>query len=224
MKGKDPVRRVPRLRDDVSTVVSTLEDEDDLLEVVLTGDLSATGYAGITIRESRIAGSTLTGSRVLQASFIDCVIADTDLSGALLEDCLFERVELQHCRLSGVQAQGTRFTDVAMLDCKADGGNFRMTVWERCEMRDSNLTDSDFYGARLPGSRIHGCDLSNVELAKCDLAGSHLQRSRLEGIRGGDSLRGITIGSDQIIPAALALFTAIGVTVDDSEEAPGPSG
>ena len=86
----------------------------------------------------------MTGSRLLRATFIDCMVADSDLSGAVLEECRFERVEFQHCRLSGVQAQGIRFSDVAMLDCKIDGGNFRMTVWERGELRDSNLVECDF--------------------------------------------------------------------------------
>ncbi|MBO0731144.1 MAG: pentapeptide repeat-containing protein, partial [Acidimicrobiaceae bacterium] len=172
-------------------------------------------YSALTLRECRIAGAAFTGSCLVRATIVDCVITEAELSGAVLEDCRFERVEFQRCRMSGVQAQGSRFRDVALLDCKVDDGNFRMTDWEWGEMRDSNLVDSDFYGSRLPASRIHGCDLSNVEFSKCDLAGSHLQRSRLDGIRGGDSLRGVTIGSDQVIPAALALFGAVGISIDD---------
>lgn len=217
MNRRDPIRRVPRLGDGELEARRSLEDEDDLVGVVLAGDFTATEYSALTLRESRITGAAFTGSHLLRATFVDCVVADSDLSGAVLEGCRFERVEFQHCRLSGVQAQGSHFVDVAILDCKIDGGNFRMTVWERGELRDSNFVDSDFYGARLPASRIHGCDLSNVEFSKCDLAGSQLQRSRLEGVRGGDSLRRVTINSDQIIPAALALFAAIGISVDDDE-------
>ncbi len=190
MNRKDPARRLPRLGDEQLPEVRVLEDEDDLVGVVVSGDFMALEYSDLTLRESRVAGAApLTGSHLLRATVVDCVITDCDLSGAVLGDCRFERVEFQHCRLSGVQAQGSRFSDVAMLDCKIDGGNFRMTVWERGELQDSNLVDSDFYGARLPGSRIQGCDLSNADFSKCDLAGSHLQRSRLEGIRGADFLR-----------------------------------
>jgi hypothetical protein len=67
----------------------------------------------------------------------------------------------------------------------------------------------------MPGSRVHGCDLTNVDLSKCDLSGSRLQGSRLDGIRGGEGLRGVTVGSDQLIPTALAVFGALGISVDD---------
>jgi uncharacterized protein YjbI with pentapeptide repeats len=217
MNRKDLARRLPHLGDEQLAEVRFLDDEDDLLGVVVVGDFMALECSDLALRESRLAGAAFTGSHLLRATFVDCVITDCDLSGAVLADCRFVRVEFQHCRLSGVQAQGSRFSDVAMIDCKIDGGNFRMTSWERGELQDSNLVDSDFYGARLPGSRIQGCDLSNVEFSKCDLAGSRLQRSRLEGIRGADFLRGVTISSDQIIPAALALFAAIDISVDYDE-------
>jgi uncharacterized protein YjbI with pentapeptide repeats len=60
-----------------------------------------------------------------------------------------------------------------------------------------------------------GCDLSGVDLSKCDLAGASLQGSTLERITGAEALRGVTLGSDQIVPAALALFGALGIRVND---------
>ena len=216
--GRDrSARRPPRLPDEASSSLDALADEDDVIGAMVSGDFIGAELSLLTLRECRLSSAAFTGSRLVRATLIDCLITDCDLSGTIWEDCSFERVEFRHCRLSGIQAQGSRFADVAMTDCRIDGGNFRMTVWERCELHDSNLVDSDFYGARLPASRIHGCDLSDVEFSKSDLAGSQLQRSRLDGIRGGDSLRSVTIGSDQIIPAALAIFAAIGVQVDDEE-------
>jgi uncharacterized protein YjbI with pentapeptide repeats len=217
MIRKDPGRRPPRVNEEALTRVHSLTNDDDLLGVVVSGDFTAEEYPLLTMRQCRVDGATLTGTHLVRGTFVDCIFVDSELSGAILTDCRFERVEFRRCRLSGVQAQGSHFKDVGMLDCKADGTNFRMTVWERGELRDSNLVDSDFYAARLPGSRIHGCNLTRVEFSKCDLSGSHLQRSRLEDLRGGDSLRGVTIGSDQIIPAALAVFGAIGISVDDDE-------
>ena len=215
MTRKGPARRTPRLDDEELATLSVLRDDDELFAVSLRGDFTAAEFSDLEVRESRIDGAALTSSRLRRATFVDCVVVDSELSGAVLEDCHFERVEFRHCRVSGVQAAGCRFTDVALFDCKADGGNFRMTVWERGELRDSNLVDSDFYGTRMPGSHIHGCDLSNSDFSKCDLAGSHLQDSRLDGLRGGDSLRGVTIGTDQLIPVAVAIFAAIGISVDD---------
>ena len=79
------------------------------------------------------------------------------------------------------------------------------------------LVDADFYGASLPGSRFYGCDLNGVELSKSDLAGSRLHHSRFERLRGAEALRSVTIGSDQIIPTALAVFAAFDIHVSDDD-------
>jgi hypothetical protein len=34
-------------------------------------------------------------------------------------------------------------------------------------------------------------------------------------VRGGESLRGVTISSDQLIPAALVVFASMKIRVDD---------
>ena len=215
MSQKDGERRRPRLDEEALTAWTELVDEDDLVDTALSGDFVGAEISLVAVRQSRVEGAAFTGARLIRAAFVDCVIVDSEWSGATLEDCRFERVEFRRCRMSGVQAHGSRFADVALLDCKADQGNFRMTSWERGELRDSHLVDSDFYGARMPGSRLHGCDLTNVDLSKCDLSGSRLQGSCLDGIRGGEGLRGVTVGSDQLIPTALAVFGALGISVDD---------
>jgi uncharacterized protein YjbI with pentapeptide repeats len=151
----------------------------------------------------------------VRASFVDCVIVDSDLSGVRLDDCRLERVELRRCRVSGLQATKTQFTDVAFIDCKADAASFRMTVWARAELRDCNLVESDFTGAQLPGTRLEGCDLAKADLTKSDLTGARLHRSNLQDVRGGESLRGVTIGSDQLIPAALAVFASMKIRIAD---------
>jgi len=96
-----------------------------------------------------------------------------------------------------------------------DGANFRMTKWESAEFWNCSLAEADFYEASLPGSRFQSCDLTGVQLSKTDLTGTRLHGSTLEGIHGADNLRGVTIGSDQMIPAALAVFGALNILVDD---------
>jgi hypothetical protein len=45
-----------------------------------------------------------------------------------------------------------------------------------------------------------------------------LHGSTLEAIAGAESLHAVTIGSDQVIPLALALFGTLGIRVDDEPE------
>jgi uncharacterized protein YjbI with pentapeptide repeats len=208
-------RRLPRLDDDVVADGVTFTDEADITGAVIRGDFVGSEFHLVALRQCRVEGATFTGSQLIRATFVDCLIVDSDLSGALLEDCRFERVELRRCRLSGVQAPKSQFTDVALIDCKADAASFRMTVWERAEFRDSNLVESDFYSAKLSGSQVFGCDLGKADLSKSDLTGTRMQRSNLNDVRGGESLRGVTISSDQIIPAALAVFKSMKIRIDD---------
>ena len=126
------------------------------------------------------------------------------------------RVEFRSCRLSGLQAPTGTFSDVGFVDSKLDGGNCRMTTWTRAELIDSDLSDSDFSSAALPGSHVLRCNLTAAQFSKSDLTGSRIVGSKVDGLRGAESLRGVTIGSDEVIPVALAIFGALGIAVDDS--------
>ena len=214
-RSAEPERRLPRLDDDLTTELSELEDEAEVTDAIFRGDFGGTEVHFVSLRQCRLEEVLLIGSRVIRASITDCVFTDCNLSGALLEDCRLERVEFRRCRISGIQAPRTQFTDVAFVDCKADAASFRMTTWERAEFRDCNLVESDFYSAKLPETRLHGCDLARADFSKAELAGSRMQRSNLTDIRGGESLRGVTISSDQLIPAALAVFTSMKIRIDD---------
>jgi uncharacterized protein YjbI with pentapeptide repeats len=215
MSEKDSERRTPRLDDDLPVEIAELDDEVEFMDAIVRGDFGGSELHLIGLRQCRVENATLIGARLIRATFVDCVIVDSDLSGALLEACRLERVELHRCRISGIQTPKSQLTDVAFLDCKGDAASFRMTTWERAEFRDCNLVESDFYSAKLPGSRFHGCDLGKADLSKADLKGTRMQRSNVTDVRGGESLRGVTISSDQIIPAALAVFASMKIRIDD---------
>jgi uncharacterized protein YjbI with pentapeptide repeats len=215
MARKEEERRAPRVDDDLLTECGAVDDEAEVTDAMVQGDFAGSELHLVAFRQCRVESATFTASRLTRAAFVDCVVVDSDLSGVLLEDGRLERVEFLRCRLSGLQAPKSQFTDVAFVDCKADAAAFRMTTWERAEFRDCNLVESDFYGAKLPGSRIQGCDLTRADFSKADLTRSRLQRSNLTDLRGGDALRGVTLGSDQLIPAALALFAVMKIHIDD---------
>ena len=215
MSSKRDTRREPRLDEELATECTAIEDETDITDTMVRGDFSATELYLVSVRQCRVEGARFTGSRLVRTSFVDCVILDSDLSGVRLDDCRLERVEFRRCRVSGLQATKSQFTDVALFDCKADAASFRMSVWERAELRDCNLVESDFTGAKLPGSRVEGCDLAKADLTKCDLTGTRLHRSNLTDVKGGDALRGVVISSDQLIPAALAVFASMKIRIED---------
>jgi len=215
MTEKVFARVSPRVSADLTTPVPSLLDETQFAEMAIVGDHSDVDAELIEAISCRFDEVQLTGSRLVRCRLTDCMVTACDFSGAVLEDSSFRRVEFHGCRLSGVQAQHSSFEDVAFFDCKMDGANFKMTEWEVAELQNCDLVDADFYGASLPGCRLEGCDLSGVQLAKADLTGVSLRGSVLERIEGAESLRGVTIGSDQVIPTALVVFGALNIVVDD---------
>ena len=215
MATKSAARALPRIAEDLPTESPSLADEARITDVTVTGDYAAVQVKLAEIANCRVEGAQLIGSRLTRCTFVDCLGVASDFSGVVLEDCSIRRVEFRGCRFSGLQAQHSFFEDVAFFDCKIDGANFRMTEWKSAEFHDCELVDADFYGSSLPGSRFQSCDLSGAQLSKVDLNRSQLNGSRLERIQGAESLRGVIIGSDQVIPVALAVFGTLNISVDD---------
>jgi uncharacterized protein YjbI with pentapeptide repeats len=215
MATNSAARALPRVAEDLPTESPVLADEAQIIDVAVTGDYVGLQVELVEIASCRVERARLTGSRLTRCTFVDCVAIASDFSGVVLEDCSLRRVEFHECRLSGLQAQQSHFDDVAFFGCKIDKANFRMTEWKSAEFHDCELVEADFYQSSLPGSRFQSCDLSGAELSKADLSRSQLNGSKLERIQGAEGLRGVIIGSDQVIPVALAVFGTLNITVDD---------
>jgi uncharacterized protein YjbI with pentapeptide repeats len=210
-------RVLPRLAAGLRSQALDLCDEAELIGLALSGDASGAAVADVEVLECSLGGVRLTGASFERSRLADCVVTDADLSGVVLDDCSLQRVEFRSCRLSGLQAAGCRFADVGFVDCRLDGANFRMSAWERADFAGCDLADADFYDAGLSDARLLRCDLSRVQLSKARLDGADLRGSTLADVQGADSLRNVTIGTDQVIPMALAVFGALGVVVDDGD-------
>jgi uncharacterized protein YjbI with pentapeptide repeats len=208
-------RKSPNLADKQRSKVSELHGDVDLNDAAVSGDFSGCELIEPVFSECHFEQAMFTGGILRYARFVDCVMTNSDLSGTTLEDCSMSRVEFRSCRAPGLQAPRARFIDVGFCDCKLEGANFRMTVWERAELSGCDLREADLYEANMRGSRILNSDLTQLEFSKALLAGSRLAGSSLDGIRGAGSLRGITITSDQVIPVAMALFRSLRITVTD---------
>lgn len=208
-------RTAPRVAPDLPPAAHPLVAGLDWEAVHISGDHTGLDASHFSVTGCRITSARFTAASLRKVHFADCVIVDSDFVGAALAELHATRVELTRCRMSSVDAAGAQLRDVAFFDCKLDAANLRMTNWERCELVDCDLTEADLASAHMDGIHLFGCDLSWAELSKASLAGARLHGSRLEGAKGVENLRGAVIGSDQMVPVALSLLTAIGITVDD---------
>ncbi|MDQ1467233.1 MAG: hypothetical protein QOH10_1648, partial [Actinomycetota bacterium] len=64
-------------------------------------------------------------------------------------------------------------------------------------------------------SVFSGCDLSRAVFTKAAMVGTRLAGSTLDGLKGASALRGVVVGSDQVLPLALGLFGDLGIVIND---------
>jgi uncharacterized protein YjbI with pentapeptide repeats len=187
-------------------------------QVCVRGDLSGQVAGNVEVTESHLVGARLVGVEVDRLRITDTIVDDCDLSGAVLMDAVLTRVELRNCRMSGLVVAGARLRDVRFQECKLDDANFRMTTSERVEFDRTILRTADFYAAKLRSVRFSSCDLALAQFSKADLHGARLHGSTLADVLGAESFAGVIIETGQVLPLALRLFAALGITVDDDRD------
>jgi len=171
----------------------------------------------VELEDEELTGVRWTGSQLGRLHLTDVTFLDCDLSGVVMDEGSWLRVRFQRCRLSGLVAPDLRANRVVFDDSKLDGAWLRMSVWERCALRDCDLTRADLYGARFKQSRIVRSRLDGAQLSTARLDSTALHGSTFTGTLGLtiDVLRGAIVASDQLMALAPPLLTAAGLVVDD---------
>ena len=180
---------------------------------VVGGAITQAGLLELT--RSRVRGVRFTGATIEQLRATDTVFEDCELSGATITDAVFRRVELLRCRMSGLVADGTSWTDVRVVDCRLDDANLRMAKLDRCTLDSCELRGADLYSAVVSSSALVACNLTGVELSKAKLDDVALHHSTIEDVRGASALRGAVISSEQVTVVSLLLLGDAGIAVDD---------
>jgi uncharacterized protein YjbI with pentapeptide repeats len=111
----------------------------------------------------------------------------------------------------------SQLRDVTFADCKLDDTNLRLAKLISVRFGDSVLVTADFGAAQLEQVAFADCDLRAADLSNARCAQVDLRTARLDGLKGIGSLRGATIGVDQLVGLAPGLAHALGLTVADDD-------
>ncbi len=208
-------RQPPRLDDDRVDRPDGELEHDERLEDVEWSAATPRPVRGVEIVRSRLTNVTLTGLELDGWRLVDVELVECELSGTVLSGAHWERVVLRRCRMSGLVAAELQATDVRLDACKADGAWLRAAVLDRSELVDTDLQGADLYDARVTRTAFRRCDLSEVDVSASHFEAVSLHGSVVDRMKGAEALRGCTIGSDQLVPLALPILVARGITVDD---------
>ncbi len=198
-----------------STISSDEEWED---ERVADADLSGEDADHLQLTRCELQRVRFTGARLQGLDLTDVLAIDCDFSGAILHEASMQRVELRNCRMTGVVVSQSDLRHVRFVECKLDGANLRRARADHVEMSDCSLVDADFYETLFTKSTLDGCDLRDSEFSKASAAGLRLGGSKLDGVRGAMSMRGVVITGDQVLPLALSLMTDLGVSIQNDDD------
>jgi uncharacterized protein YjbI with pentapeptide repeats len=102
---------------------------------------------------------------------------------------------------------------VTVTDCRLDDANFRRTQLTQVRCEGSVCARADFGAARLDDVKFPGSDLAGADFSNAKCSGVDLRTARLDGLRGVGSLRGATIGVDQLFGLAPGLAAATGLLI-----------
>lgn len=180
------------------------------------GELEVAGtVADVELIECLFTGIELTSRTFTGLRARDVVFERCDLSGAVLDGAVLDRVEFRGCRLTGTMLSATTLTDVVIADCVANMANFRAARARRLFVEDSILIEADLYTASLTDSAFLDCDLRRANVDSVRIERVSLHGSTLDEIKGVASLAGACIDDDQMIPMGVALVAGLGIRVSD---------
>lgn len=213
----------PRIPHDLTPLrADTLTDDTAWNQARVDGDAGGVSAEDVEISESHLERARLTGSGLERARLTDVLIDGCDLSGTVLESAVLTRVELRGCRLSGFVATRADLRHVRFVDCRMDAASFRMAKGTRVAFEGCDLGDADFTSVSFEHARWFDCQLRAAEFSRAKVVGARLHGSALDAIKGAEHLKGVVVDSGQIVPLALRVFAALGVTVDDERESATP--
>lgn len=186
-------------------------------EQVFDADVAGQIADRVRLTRCELHRNTLTGAQLRGLALVDVLAVDCDLSGALLHEASFRRVELRNCRMTGVVLSQSSLSHVRFLECKLDEANVRHAHADHVVMSDCSLLEADFYEAELAKSSLEGCDLRGSDFTSASVQGLRLQESKLDGVHGAMSMRGVVISGDQVLPLALSLLGELRIEIQNED-------
>ena len=118
-----------------------------------------------------------------RASWSDCLFSSCDLAGAAATKIAVTRAELSDCRIKGLQAPQSDWSDIVFRDCNLSGAQLRFSRWKRVRFENCDLSGADWSNCDARGLVFHACDLRGADFNFCQLQGADWRGCQTEGVQ-----------------------------------------
>ena len=207
----------PRLPDDLepaSIDAAAVDGGDEWSRVALVdAELRDLAAPGLRFEEARLERVDLSGSRLARISLSDveldgCNLANVDARGGSLW-----RARVARARLTGLSWTEGLVREAVLSDCRIDLASFAATRFEQAAFERCLLMQADFQEASLRSVRFVDCDLTEADLSGARFDRCELRGCTIDGIRGAERLRGVSMPWEDILASAGTFAAAVGVTI-----------
>ncbi len=187
------------------------------LERIMLVHVDATGLraSNLSLDEAILEKVSLIEARLEKLRLSDAELKTCDLSAARCSESSWIRVRARGGRMAGLDLSRSVINDVIFENCKLDMANFRFAKLTRVQFTDCSMRETDFQMAELNDVVFQTSHLEKTEFHQCKLKAVDARSSELVGIRGWQSLKGLTIDSTQLVTIAPQLALDLGLVIQD---------
>jgi uncharacterized protein YjbI with pentapeptide repeats len=128
-----------------------------IVEATLPGvSLEASRLDGVLAMRILGNGLSLKGSSLIAANFYKADLVESDFTGVLAREAIFQKATLTHARLDGADL---RQADLQASTCLS-------TSFTNADLREANLTGATLTGASFTGARLQGAILTGAIISQ----------------------------------------------------------
>lgn len=177
-------------------------------------DAGAIEVRRLHVTDSDLTAITLAPAERLSLTLRDAVLRDCDISNQRAEGASLRRVEIRTTRALGLNLSELDARDVRVSGSTMSLASFAYGRLEDCVFESVDLREAVFMQTTLVGVAFVDCDLSGADFRGATLERCHLRRSRIEGILGTDSLRGLHMSWADVLDSVGVFAAALGIEID----------
>ncbi|TBR40564.1 MULTISPECIES: pentapeptide repeat-containing protein [Dyella] len=134
------------------------------------------------------------GAHVAAKVFEECDFTQCSFNGARFERCKFIDCTFRSCDLSNLDVTSSKFLTVLFEECKIIGVDWNKAEWPRfagpgqMAFKKSVLSDSSFFGMKLPELVLEECKARSVDFRGGDFSRANFTYSDLAESMFGNTL------------------------------------
>lgn len=165
----------------------------------------------LEVSDSHFERCSLAGSSWRKPDWSNVGLSHSDLANMTHLETSWRRVDLEQCRLTGLQLPGGVLSDVTVRGCTGSLINLRQAKIRRSSFTDCQLTQFDLGEAVLEDVRFTRCDLSAAQFSGLRASRVRFEDCTFTGASGMAQLRGTQISGGDPTALADAFAESLGI-------------